>query len=71
MNEERPFGILSAPPHEPDIPRLTVVVKGGRAGRTEGLDTPIDADGIAKLADWLGEHQGWTVVSAQAEGVTP
>jgi hypothetical protein len=52
----------------PAEPRLTVVVKGGRSGRTEVLDTPIDADGIARLADWLGEHQGWAIVSARAEG---
>jgi len=48
-------------------PRITVVVRGGRSGRTEALDAPTDADGIAKLVEWLGEHQGWAIVSARSE----
>ena len=51
----------------PDVPRLIVVVHGGRTGRTEALDVPADPDGIEHLATWLSEHEGWAIKSAEVQ----
>lgn len=56
---------LDSPPVA--APRLLVVVRGGRAGRAEALDTPTDADGLGRLVGWLTAHEGWAIASARVE----
>jgi hypothetical protein len=54
-------------PEPVEAPRLIVVVRGGRTGRTEALDVPADLDGIERLAAWLSEHEGWAVRGAEVQ----